>query len=64
VDVQVQTTAFRKVNELNFHSEGPGKVTLLVPATDSVGAPLANGLYYVILRTEGVRIILKLMVTR
>ena len=64
VDVQIQTTAFRKVNELTFHSQGPGTANLVVPATDSTGAALANGVYYVIVRTEGVRIILKLMVLR
>jgi hypothetical protein len=64
VDVQIQTTAFRRVNELTFHSQGPGTVTLAIPATDASGAALANGLYYVIVRTQGVRIILKLMVMR
>lgn len=62
VDVQIQTTAFRKVNELTFHSQGPGTAVLLVPATDGSGVPLANGLYYVIVRTEGARVVLKLMI--
>ncbi|HVZ80589.1 MAG TPA: glycosyl hydrolase family 28 protein [bacterium] len=64
VQVQVETTAFRKVNEMTFHSQGPGTAILAVPATDASGAPLANGVYYVIVRTEGARIILKLMVLR
>jgi len=64
VDVQIQTTAFRKVNELTFHSQGPGTVNLVIPATDSTGGSLANGIYYVIVRTESVRIILKLMILR
>jgi hypothetical protein len=64
VQVQVETTAFRVVNQLTFHSEGPGTVTLTVPTTDSNGAQLANGIYYVILRTEGARLTLKLMVLR
>jgi hypothetical protein len=49
---------------LTFHGEGPGTVTLTVPATDSMGVPLANGVYYVIVRTQGARLALKLMVLR
>jgi hypothetical protein len=64
VQVQVETTAFRVVNQLTFHGQGPGTATPVVPVTDSGGAPLANGIYYVIVRTEGVRIVLKLMVLR
>jgi hypothetical protein len=64
VQVQVVTEAFRTVNQLTFHSEGPGTVTLTVPATDSTGAALANGIYYVIVRTQGARLTLKLMVLR
>jgi hypothetical protein len=64
VSVQVQTTAFRKVAEWTFHSQGPGTVNLFVPTTDGMGVPLANGVYYVILRTEGARVVLKLMVQR
>lgn len=64
VDVQIQTIAFRKINELIFHGQGPGTVKLTVSATDSTGTALANGVYYVIVRTEGARIVLKLMVLR
>jgi len=64
VDVQIQTTAFRKISELTFHSQGPGTVNLVIPATDSTNSPLANGIYYVIVRTENVRIILKLMILK
>ena len=64
VQVQVETTAFRVVNQMTFHGEGPGTVTLTVPATDSTGVALADGVYYVIVRTEGSRLILKLLVMR
>jgi hypothetical protein len=64
VQVQVETTAFRVVNQLTFHSQGPGTATLTVPATDSTGVLLANGVYYVIVRTQGSRITLKLLVMR
>jgi hypothetical protein len=64
IQVQVETTAFRLVNELTFHSEGPGTVTLTVPTTDGTGVQLANGVYYVIVRTESVRLTLKLMILR
>ena len=64
VQIQVETTAFRLVNQLTFHSQGPGTATLTVPTTDSLGTPLSNGVYYVIVRTEGARLTLKLMVLR
>jgi hypothetical protein len=64
VQVQIETTAFRVVNQLTFHSQGPGTATLMVPTTDSLGVPLSNGIYYVIVRTQGARLTLKLMVLR
>jgi flagellar hook assembly protein FlgD len=64
VQVQIETTAFRVVNQLTFHSEGPGTATLMVPATDSTGTLLANGVYYVIVRTQGARLTLKMLVMR
>lgn len=64
VQVQVETISFRQVNELTFHSEGPGTANLTIPTTDSTGIQLANGVYYVIIRTEGARIVLKLMILR
>ena len=64
VQVQILTTSFRLVNELTFHSEGPGTVNLMVPTADSTGVQLANGVYYVVIRTEGARITLKLMLLR
>jgi hypothetical protein len=64
VQVQVETTAFRVANQLTFHSEGPGTVILTIPTTNSNGAQLANGVYYVIVRTEGTRLTLKLMILK
>jgi len=62
VQVQLVTTVFRAVNQLTFHGEGPGTVTLTIPATDASGVRLANGVYYVIVRTQGARLALKLLV--
>lgn len=64
VSVQLQTTAFRKIKEDSFHGQGPGTVDLPIVLTDQTGTPLANGIYYVVVRAEGQRLILKLMVTR
>jgi hypothetical protein len=64
VSLQLQTTAFRKINEVTFHSQGPGTVTLTLPLVDSMGAPLANGIYYVIVRAQNQTLILKLMILR
>jgi hypothetical protein len=64
VSLQLQTTAFRKIREETFHSQGPGTVDLTLLLTDAYGAPLANGLYYLVVRAQNSRIILKLMIAR
>jgi arabinogalactan endo-1,4-beta-galactosidase len=62
VTVKVFTTAFRMVNEFTRQSEGGTDIAL--PLTNRSGAPLANGLYYVVVTTPEGRAIEKLLVTR
>jgi hypothetical protein len=47
VKIKIYTTAFRKVQDLDFTAVGPGDVQLTIPLTDKWGTRLANGLYYV-----------------
>ncbi|HET9869786.1 MAG TPA: hypothetical protein VFR02_04750 [bacterium] len=64
VRVEVFTTAFRKVDEVDLSNlpAGPQRVTL--PLTDRHGAALANGLYYVLVLNSQGRAIGKLLVAR
>jgi hypothetical protein len=62
--LQIFTTTLRKVSEQTYHSEGPGAVVLTLSLTDSTGAALANGVYYVVVRAQGQRLTLKLLVLR
>jgi hypothetical protein len=54
----------RKINEVTYHSQGPGTVVLTLPLTDATGAALANGVYYVVVRADNQRATLKLLVLR
>jgi len=49
--LSVFTTAFRKVNEKSYTSLPAGGVALSLPSTDKNGTPLANGLYYLLVKT-------------
>jgi hypothetical protein len=51
VDIKVFTLAFRKVQEIQPGQYVPG-TTVPLPMTDSGGAPLANGLYYLVVTTN------------
>ena len=62
VTVKVFTTAFRMVNEFTRQSEGGTDIAL--PLTNRSGAPLANGLYYVVVTTPEGRAIEKLLIIR
>jgi hypothetical protein len=63
VTIQVFTTAFRMVNSLPPKSEtGGSHVTL--PLTDRKGAPLADGLYYVLVTSPAGKSIVKLLILR
>jgi hypothetical protein len=63
VTLQVFTTAFRMVNMLSYPNQ-VGGVNVALPLSDRHGAPLANGLYYVLVTTPDGRSILKLLILR
>ena len=62
VDLKVFTTAFRKINQISYPNIPAGLVTLSLPVTDEKGAPLANGIYYVLVTTRQGQAIGKMMV--
>jgi len=63
VRVEIFTTAFRRVQDTTFPNQ-PGEVAVSLKLTDRFGAPLANGLYYVVVIIDGHRSIAKLLITR
>jgi hypothetical protein len=64
VNVSVFTTAFRKVNEVDYGAQPAGMVKLPLPTLDKSGIPLANGLYYLVVKIDGKRLVGKLVVLR
>jgi hypothetical protein len=64
VTLFVFTTAFRKVNEIDYAARPAGTTTLPVPLLDKSGIPLSNGLYYLLVRTPSTRFIAKLIVSK
>jgi arabinan endo-1,5-alpha-L-arabinosidase len=64
VQISVFTTAFRKVNTMTLSNVPAGTTDVALPLTDQQGTPLANGLYYVVVRTPQGRFITKLMILR
>jgi hypothetical protein len=64
VQILLYTTAFRRVNEITLPGVPAGTSNLSLPLTDRKGNPLANGLYYVVVRSPQGRFILKLLILR
>jgi hypothetical protein len=64
VQISVFTTGFRKVNTMTLSNVPAGTTDVALPLTDQQGTPLANGLYYVVVRTPEGRFITKLMILR
>jgi len=64
VTVTVYTTAFRKVNTVTAVNLPPGPSDIALPLTDKAGVPLADGLYYLAVKTPQGRILLKLLILR
>jgi len=62
--VMVFTTAFRKINEVSYGAQTSGPVTISLATRDQWDTPLANGLYYLVLKTPRGRLIGKLIVSR
>jgi hypothetical protein len=63
VRVEIFTGAFRRVQDRTFYNQ-PGGVAVTIELKDKWGAPLANGLYYVVVVIDGHRSIAKLLILR
>jgi len=63
VQIQIFTVAFRRVNSFTLENVTPG-AAIDIPLTDQWGNPLADGLYYVFVQTQGKRWVVKLLITR
>jgi flagellar hook assembly protein FlgD len=64
VDIKVFTIAFRKVTEQTESQVPAGVSTFAVDLKDKTGVPLANGLYYMVVKTPQGRTVLKLLILR
>lgn len=64
VKVLVFTTAFRKINEISIGQVPAGTNKTALQLADRWGSPLANGIYYVVIRNDQERYTVKLMVIR
>lgn len=64
VEVMVFTTAFRKVEGIGLSNVPEGVSDVALPLTDPWGSPLADGLYYVVIRAPQGRMIVKLLILR
>lgn len=64
VEVSVFTTSFRRVNGISLGNLPAGTTKVSLPLTDRTGAPLANGLYYVVVRAGHSAFTVKLLVLR
>ncbi len=63
ITVQIFTTAFRKVLEQPFTNQPVG-VDVNINLSDNWGAPMASGIYYVVVTTPNGRIVGKLLLLR
>jgi hypothetical protein len=64
LDLEVFTTAFRKVNDIHLGQVPAGVTDWPLPLKDQWGTPLADGLYYAIVRGSGRRLSARLLVLR
>ena len=64
LSVMVFTTAFRKVNQVDYGAQSAGLVTLSLVTKDKWDTPLADGLYYLVVKTPQGRSVGKLIVLR
>jgi len=63
VEVELFTIAFRKIQDKVYSNLASG-TPLQMEATDRWGSPLANGLYYVVVKVAGARSVGKIIVLR
>jgi hypothetical protein len=61
VRIEIFTATFRKVQDKTYPNVPPG-VAVTVDLKDKWGAPLADGLYYVVVIMEGHRSVAKLLI--
>jgi len=64
IQVLLYTLSFRQVNEISLFNIPGGDTDISLPLFDRQGHPLANGIYYVVVRTSRERLISKLMILR
>ena len=64
LSLTVFTTAFRKINQINYGAKNKGTLLLPLPMVDKRNSPLANGLYYLVVNTPDGRAIGKLILSR
>jgi hypothetical protein len=64
VNIQIFTSAFRKVNEIRLAQVPAGVTDTSLNLADKWGKVLANGLYYVVMSIDGQRTIGKLLIMR
>ncbi len=62
VKVEIFTTAFRKVQEMDYTGIAYGALTVI--PQDNWGSPLASGLYYVVVYTKSGRSVGKILILR
>jgi len=63
VEVEIFTVSFRMVQEETFVNV-PSGVAVTVQLTDKWGKPLANGLYYLVVKTNGGQSVGKLLIIK
>jgi len=64
VDIKIYTTAFRKVFEQRVGFVPAGAFTFTIDPTNLKGSVMANGFYYVEVRTPTDRWMLKLLILK
>jgi hypothetical protein len=64
VEIKIFTTAFRMVREMSLANAPAGINQVTLDLLDKWGAPLANGLYYVVVVTPQGRSVGRLLILR
>src|SRR5208282_1418148 len=64
VKIEIFTTAFRKVNQIDLSNVSAGVTTVPISLTGKGGTTLANGLYYVVVVAPQGRLVTKLLVLK